>query len=260
MGYCFYTKRCVQYDPITMKKTKKIINWLLGGISLTYAVIIIFPSFLFVNNLEYKNFNVYYHSSEINVEKLKSVLDESQNLLNNTQLFNDEINQDIFICNSFNEFTFFALFSRKAFAVNYPITQNIFLSKSSITENSILRNGKENNKRTLSGVIAHETAHSLLENNLGIVKYKLLPSWKNEGYCDFIANESSFNKQKGLQDICNNKDNYDTPSFKYFKYRIITEYLFKERKITLEKFLNDDFELEEINKKLKKKYCTQQSI
>ena len=113
MGFCFYTKRCVQYDPITMKKTKKNINWLLGGISLTYAVIIIFPSFLFENNLEYKNFNVYYHSSEINIEKLKSVLDESQNLLNNTQLFNDEINQDIFICKSFNEFTFFAYFQEK---------------------------------------------------------------------------------------------------------------------------------------------------
>ena len=23
MGYCFYTKRCVQYDPITMKKTNQ---------------------------------------------------------------------------------------------------------------------------------------------------------------------------------------------------------------------------------------------
>jgi hypothetical protein len=80
-----------------------------------------------------------------------------------------------------------------------------------------------------------------LENHLGLVKYKLLPLWKNEGYCGFIANESSFNKQKGLQDFCNNKDNSEIPSFKYFNYRIITEYLFEERKITLEKFLNDDF-------------------
>ena len=250
----------MQYDPITMKKTKKIINWLLRGISLTYAAIIIFPSFLFANNLEYNNFNVHYHSSEINVEQLKSVLDKSQNLLTNTELYKARINQDIFLCNSFNEFTFFALFSRKAFAVNYSITQNIFLSKSSITENSILRNGKENNKRTLSGVIAHETTHSLLQNNLGIVKYKLLPSWKNEGYCDFIADESSFNQQKGFQDICNNKDNSDIPSFKYFKYKIFTEYLFEERKITLERFLNDDFELEEINEILKKKYCIQHRI
>ena len=247
-------------EPIIMKKTKKIINWLLGGISLTYVAIIIFPSFLFANNLEYKNFNVYYHSSELNVEQLKLVLDESQNLLNNTELYKTGINQDIFICNSFNEFTFFALFSRKAFAVNYPITQNIFLSKSSISKNSILRNGKENNKRTLSGVIAHETTHSLLENNLGTIKYKLLPSWKNEGYCDFVANESSFNKQKGLQDICNNKDNSEIPSFKYFKYRIIAEYLFEKTKITLDEFLNDDFELEEINENLKKKYCTQHRI
>ena len=243
-----------------MKKTKKIISLLLGGLSLTYAGIIIFPSFLFANNLKYKSFNVFYHSSEINVEKLKSVLDKSQNLLNNTELYKPRINQDIFICNSFNEFTFFALFHRKAFAVNYPITQNIFLSKSSISKNSILRNGKKNNRYSLSGVIAHETTHSLLEKKLGTIKFKLLPSWKNEGYCDFVANESSFNRKKGLQDICSNKDNSETQSFKYFKYRITTEYLFEERKITLEKFLNDDFDLKEISENLKKKYCTQHRI
>ena len=147
--------------------------------------------------------------------------------------------------------------SRKAFAVNYPISQNIFISKSSISQNYTLRNGKENNKRTLSSVIAHETVHSLLENKLGLLKCKLLPSWKNEGYSDFIANESSFNKQKGVKEICNDNENTDIPSFKYFKYRMITEYLFEERKVTLEKFLDEDFDLENINNNLKKKYCTQ---
>ena len=78
-----------------MKKTKKIINWLLGAISIAYASILIFPSFLFANNLEYKSFTVYYHSSEINVEKLKLVLDKSENLLINTELYNAGINQDI---------------------------------------------------------------------------------------------------------------------------------------------------------------------
>tara|TARA_B100000795_G_scaffold232727_1_gene191126 strand:+ start:160 stop:888 length:729 start_codon:yes stop_codon:yes gene_type:complete len=242
-----------------MKKTKKIFNWLLGGISFSYFLAIVFPSFLFANKLEYKSFSVHYHSNDINREELRLIIDKSENLLKGTELFKT-IKQDIFICNSFNEFTFFALLSRKAFAVNYPVFQNIFLSKSFASEDYILRNGKENNKRTLSGVIAHETVHSLLENKLGILKYKLLPSWKNEGYCDFIANESSFNEKKGLQDICNDKDNSESTSFKYFKYRKITQYLFEERKITLEKFLNDDFEMEEINKNLKKKYCTQQSI
>ena len=36
-----------------------------------------------------------------------------------------------------------------------------------------------------------------------------------------------------------------------------TEYLFEERKVTLEKFLDEDFDLENINNNLKKKYCAQ---
>ena len=240
-----------------MKKTKKKFNWLIGGISFSYFLAIVFPSFLFANKLEYKSFSVHYHSNDINTEELKLVLDKSESLLYNSELFKKGISQDIFICNGHSEFTFFANFSRKAFAVNYPISQNIFISKSSISQNYTFRNEKENNKRTLSGVIAHETVHSLLENKLGLLKYKLLPSWKNEGYCDFIANESSYNKHKGVKEICNDTENTDNPSFRYFKYRMITEYLLEDRKVKFEKFLDEDFDLENLNHILKKKFCAQ---
>ena len=241
-----------------MIKTKKIFNWILTGISLSYLLVILSPSFLFENNLEYKNFSVYYHSNDINLEELKLVLNKSERLLKSSELFNTGIKQDIFICNSYNEFTFFALMSRKAFGVYNPISQNIFLSKSSISGNYVLREAKENNKRTLSGVIAHETVHSLLRNELGLLKYKLFPAWKNEGYSDFIANESSFNEHKGLTDICNDEINSESASFKYFNYRIITQYLFQETKISMDDFLDKDFDLENINNNLKIKYCTQQ--
>ena len=240
-----------------MIKTKKIFNWILTGISLSYLLVILSPSFLFENNLEYKNFSVYYHSNDINLEELKLVLNKSERLLKSSELFNTGIKQDIFICNSYNEFTFFALMSRKAFGVYNPISQNIFLSKSSITGNYVLGDAKENNKRTLSGVIAHETVHSLLRNELGLLKYKLFPAWKNEGYSEFIANESSFNEHKGLTDICNDEINSESASFKYFKYRIITQYLFQETKISMDDFLDKDFDLENINNNLKIKYCTQ---
>ena len=155
---------------------------------------------------------------------------------------------------------FFAPMSRKAYGINNPISQNIFLTKSSISGNYILRNGDENNKYSLSGVIVHETVHSLLRNELGLLKYKLLPSWKNEGYCDFIANESSFDEKKGLTDICNDEVNSESASFKYFKFRKITQYLFEDRKVSLNKYLDEDFDLENINNNLKEKYCTRQSI
>ena len=239
-----------------MKKTKKIFSWIFKGLILFYILLLCFPHLLFENKLDYKNFSVYYHHNDINTEELKLVLDKSENLLKKSELFRKGTSQDIFICNEYSEFTFFALLSRKAFAVNYPISQNIFISKSSVSQNYTVRNGKENNKRTLSGVIAHETVHSLLENKLGLLKYKLLPSWKNEGYCDFIANESSLNKQKGVKEFCMDTENTDIPSFKYFKYRMITEYLFEDRKVTLEKFLNEGFDLENVNDNLRRKYCT----
>ena len=243
-----------------MKKTKKIFNWILTGIGCSYLIITFFPTFLFANKLEYKNFSVYYHSNDINITELKLVLDKSEKLLKGTELFKIGINQDIFICSSYNEFTFFAPISRKAYGINNPISQNIFLTKSSISGNYILRNGDENNKYSLSGVIAHETVHSLLRNELGLLKYKLLPSWKNEGYCDFIANESSFDEKKGLTDICNDEVNSESASFKYFKFRKITQYLFEDRKVSLNKYLDEDFDLENINNNLKEKYCTRQSI
>jgi len=243
-----------------MKKTKKIFNWILTGIGCSYLIITFFPTFLFANKLEYKNFSVYYHSNDMNISELKLVLDKSEKLLKGTELFKIGITQDIFICSSYNEFTFFAPISRKAYGINNPISQNIFLTKSSISGNYILRNGDENNKYSLSGVIAHETVHSLLRNELGLLKYKLLPSWKNEGYCDFIANESSFDEKKGLTDICNDEVNSESASFKYFKFRKITQYLFEDRKVSLNKYLDEDFDLENINNNLKEKYCAQQSI
>ena len=105
-----------------------------------------------------------------------------------------------------------------------------------------------------------QTTHSLLENKLGTIKYKIFPSWKNEGYCDFIANESSYDEQEGLSWICNKKENSNNPSFKYFKYRLITDYLFKERKISMEEFLTKKFDLDELNEDIKEKYCTQQGV
>ena len=241
-----------------MKKMNNIMNWLLGGLILIYLSIIIFPQFLFANKLEYKNFSVYYHSNDVNIDQLKLILDKSEQLIQNSELFNSDVNQSLFICSSFNEFTFFSLLARKAFAVNYPITQNIFLSKSSISEDFIFRNGKHYNKRTLSGVIAHETTHSLLENYLGIIQYKLLPNWKNEGYCDFIANESSYNEQEGIIEICNEKADMENSSFKYYKYRLFTNFLFQENNISVDKFLTEDFDLDKLNQDLTNTYCTQQ--
>ena len=240
-----------------MKKTRKILIWSISGLLIIYILVNIFPQSIFNNKLEYKCFTVYYHSGETNKQKLKLVLDKSAELVKTSELFEKGFKQKLFLCSGYTEFTFFVPLARKAFGVNRKLNQNVFLSKSDVSENITIRNGKENNKRTMSSVIAHETTHSLLQNKLGFIKNELLPTWKKEGYCEFIARESSYDKQKGLQDICNGNENLDSPSFKYFKYRLYVKYLFEDINLSFNEFLNGDFEIAKLNKSLKKKYCTQ---
>ena len=45
--------------------------------------------------------------------------------------------------------------------------------------------------RTLSGVIAHETAHIIVANHLGEVRSAMLPAWQQGGHADHVARESS---------------------------------------------------------------------
>ncbi|MDR0367995.1 MAG: hypothetical protein LBH82_02490 [Bacteroidales bacterium] len=244
-----------------MKKLKKRTRKILFTTEITFSVIVLlyifilfFPQFAFTNKFEYKNFTIHYQNQGISKEDIKSVLDKSIELLSQSELFNSEFKQKIYVCNTYAQFFFFAPGSRTAFGTNYPLSQNIILTKSSFADNLIVRNGNDNNKRTLSGAIAHESTHSLLENKLGLVKYKLFPKWKNEGYCEFISKESSYNEEIGMEVICNNI-NESSPSFQYFKYRLYATYLFQEKKITLNSFIHDDFDTDILYDEIKNTYC-----
>jgi len=115
MLYCLnYFVLKFTLDKKTIKKTKKIFNWIFKGLILSYILLICFPHLLFANKLEYTNFSVYYHSNDFNTEELKLDLDKSENLLKKSELFKNGINQDIFICSSCNEFTFFCADVKKS--------------------------------------------------------------------------------------------------------------------------------------------------
>ncbi|MGB1219676.1 MAG: hypothetical protein ACPG4W_07840, partial [Flavobacteriales bacterium] len=230
-----------------MKTKKHILHKLIIAVVSVYVLSLMFPQIWFSNQFKYKNFSVYYHDNELNINELKSILDTSSQLIEQSAYYKPEHQQKLFFCSGFTEFSFFALGSRKAFAVNYPISQRIFLSKTSIHNNQSFRNGEQQNRRSLSGVIAHETTHSMLENHFGFLAYKLLPTWKNEGYCDYIAQDSSFDEMEGLKAICDNKEPKDNHSFNYLKFRLLTKYCFEHLKLNTNNFFASDIDKESLN-------------
>ncbi len=240
-----------------MKSIKLTIIFLLVILA-SYFFLMFCPQVMFSNKFKYKIFTVYYHSGEISQQDLISIIDKSVELMEKSELFDNGINQKIYLCSGFYEYTFFVPLSRKGFGANYPISHDVFISKPNTSANTAEKNEIENNVRTLSSVISHESMHSLISEKLGFLKYKFLPSWKNEGYCEYIANESSYDEKRGLAEICEGKNNTASTSFEYFKYRLYTKYLFDDERINIDKFFNVDFDFIDLNKKIFIKYCSGQ--
>ncbi len=233
---------------------------LLNKIGYLIVVIIflttLFPEFFFEKKISYKSYTIYTNYKI--PEGYKQVIDKSESLIKKSEIYQPKHKQKIFICNNDFLFTLFAKFSRKAFAINNPMTNDIFIADADFSKNKSRSKSKNFNIRTLSGVIAHETCHSLLRNKLklGLIKYRFSSIWKIEGYCDFIAKETSHNFQKGINLLCEQKKNKESKSFEYFKYKLYIDYLIKDKKIKINEILKQDYNIDTLDRKISDKFCS----
>lgn len=202
--------------------------------------------------IRYLNFIVYSHSP---LKKgIYPILNDAETRMMRSKLYYPYLEQNIFMCNSYTEFALLCPFERSSFACNNPISKNIILCPSDITSNKIERNGKGNSTRTLSGTISHETTHTLVRMYLGLWKYLFISRWKNEGYCDYIADESSYSYDKGMEEFCLIQ-NDNSPSFEYFKFRLYIKFLIEDRKLSIKRILNTNFNISTLDKNTRDFIC-----
>ena len=80
-----------------MRKSKKTLNYVISGLAILYGVVLLFPQILFSNSVECKNFEVYYHSDELDIDQITAIMDKSLILLNASEVFNPKKKQKIFL-------------------------------------------------------------------------------------------------------------------------------------------------------------------
>jgi hypothetical protein len=86
--------------------------------------------------------------------------------------------------------TWLALQSRDAFAVTRAVGGALLMNRSDLAGDRILN--AYGRTRTLSGVLAHETCHGMERRRFGVLKSDVqAPEWLREGYCDYVAQEST---------------------------------------------------------------------
>lgn len=78
-----------------------------------------------------------------------------------------------------------------SFAISPPITNPLIINRNSVTEDAVWNGQKVGGRRSLAGILAHETCHGMERRHFGLLSDWTKPTWLREGYCDFVAQESS---------------------------------------------------------------------
>jgi len=236
------------------KKTNKpfkVIRYASSAVGITYLSILIFPQIIFGHQISHNNLEVYAWN-ELNKEDVTKVLQSAEKRLISSPFYDKNSNQRIFMTESHGTYRFFAL-SNYSFASTIPVIENIRINKTNIDEDLVLRNTEKPNKRSLSGVIAHEVTHNQISRKFGLARYLKIPTWKDEGYAEYIAGETTLSFEEGIR-LWKAEGN-DSPHLAYFKYHQMVKYLLENEKLSVEDLFAKKIDEKEIEAKVFKEIC-----
>jgi hypothetical protein len=167
----------------------KFLRCFVTAVFVAYLFTICFPQFLFAHNLTHQNFTIY--SREPFDEHIDSVLDGAEARLSKSTIYDGQVSRRVFLTNSHGLYAFLSNKAFRSFANSLPFVNNILINKSDVAHDLVFLNRPQHNRRSLSGVIAHEVTHLFIRKKVGVLRASLMPTWKNEGYCEYVAGDTT---------------------------------------------------------------------
>lgn len=219
----------------------KALRYLTVSAVVAYVLLLSFPQVLFAHEISYKNFKVY--SREPLDKNIYALLDNVDARLAASEINSKDVKPKIFLTNSHGLYAFLSLYiGTQSFAKALPVlpTDNVFVNKADVVNDSVFRNSQTDNRRSLSEVIAHEVTHLLIKRKFGYWKNLTAPSWKKEGYAEYAAGGTLLDHEMGVRKW--KESPVDDSGYRYFKYYMMVKYLIETRKLSVEDLFNQDFD------------------
>lgn len=115
----------------------------------------------------------------------------------------------------------------------------IWFNRSDLSNDRTVSNVKPFYSRTVSGVLAHEVMHVAIRESFGISSRWKIPGWIQEGYCDFIARETSIPFLQGVRQVEEGSTD-ESKSFSYFKSYLTVRGFIEIDKKTFSQLMQSD--------------------
>ena len=137
-----------------------------------------------------------WRGSEIRAERplppreLDAVMRRAAMLVGQSPLAKDEEPRSIFLTQGGWRWLWLANRTHGAFALTRPLNEAVVVNRNDLARDQVFN--APGRIRSLSGVIAHETCHGMERRRFGVIKSDVAsPQWLREGYCDYVAQEST---------------------------------------------------------------------
>jgi len=227
----------------------RVIRGLIVSLGTAYLLLLCFPQVLFAHEVSYKNFTV--HSREPLDQSVYAVLDRAETKLSASTIKNQAVKPQIFLINSHGLYKVMSLFlGGNSFGKGFPVlpTNNIFINRSDLAKDLVFRKAPADNQRSLSGVIAHETAHLLIRKRFGYWRNLTMPVWKKEGYSEYVAGGSTLDHETGVKLWKANPK--DGTGYQYFKYYMMVKHLLEHEKLSVDDLFDRDHDVPALEAKV----------
>lgn len=144
------------------------------------------------------------------------VLARSDSLLKRSELYRGPVERRLFLTQRGWRWRLLALTSSGSFALRRPFRSGLVFNRSDVAADRVENGRAVAGDRSLSGTIAHETAHILIARRYGELRAATFPQWKSEGYADYVAQESSLAPEEYRRLAAKGEDH---PALAYFRAR-----------------------------------------
>ena len=234
------------YREYRMAKSKskryRALRYVIVSAVVGYLLLLSFPQVLFANEMSYGNLQVY--SREPMDQNIYAVLDSVNAKLSASPINDSSLRPKIFLTSSHGMYSSMSLYvGGNSFGKGFAMlpTSNIFINRSDVSKDLVFRRAAEHSQRNLSGVVAHEVTHLLIKKKFGYWRNLTMPSWKKEGYSEYVAGGSTLPFETGVKMWKANPT--DGTGYQYFKYYMLVKYLLETEKLSVEDLFNREFDL-----------------
>lgn len=230
-------------------KAYKIVRYSFFLIVAAFVFLLVYPQVLFAHEVRYKNFIVY--SRQPLDQSIYTVLDRVEAQLSASPINDANVQPKIFLTNSQKLYSLLSLYiGSNSFGKGYPLlpTKNVFINEADVSRDLVFRKAATGSQRSLSGVISHEITHLHIRNKFGYLRNVTMPSWKKEGYCEYVAGGSTLDYESGVKLWKANPN--DGTGYQYFKYYLTVKYLLETDKLTVKDLFNRDVDPTQVEGKV----------